>query len=398
LRLSLLSAAIYAIVGVQLPFFSIWLSGRGLDALQIAAVLAVQPVTRICSTLIASRRADRHGDHGPLLVACAAAVAAGYAVTGLSHGFPAILAAVAMVALAQGPMGPLADGISFGEARRRLEVGLPQLHYSWVRGWGSMSILVFLAASGPIAGALATENVIWLLTGVAALACVWSLGSLVGLGHAAPRCPLRRSLPVERPGLILLLILAATLIQSSHSMVNAFGALHWKMQGHSDSFVSLAWVVALVTEVAAFLMAGRWFGGEARAVSFLIAGGIAAVLRWMLMAADPGPAGIFVAQALHGASCAAVQIGPAYLLAELGGKDRLAQSQAWLAASIAAGNSLLTLFSGPLYAANGQRAYLVMAAFAFVGSILAVGVSRLAGDWRTETRHAHAEPQHSAAA
>jgi PPP family 3-phenylpropionic acid transporter len=398
LRLSLLFASIYAVVGVQLPFFSIWLSSRGLDALQIAAVLAVQPVIRIGSTLLASRRADRHGDHGPLLVACAAGIAAGYAVTGLSHGFAAILCAVAMVALAQGPIAPLADGISFGEARRRREVGLPQLHYSWVRGWGSVSILVFLAASGPIAGALPVEDIIWLLAGVSAVACLWSLGALVGLGHAAPSCALRRSAPVERPGLIILLIAAAMLIQSSHSMVNAFGALHWKQQGHSDTFVAFAWVVALATEVAAFLMAGRWFGGEDKAVSFLVVGGVGAVLRWMLMSLDPNPAGIFFAQMLHGASCAAVQIGPAYLLATLGGRERQAQSQAWLAAAIAGGNSLLTLLSGPLYAATGEHAYLAMAAFAFAGTLLAVAVARLAGDWRAATRLTATEPQHSGAA
>ncbi|ATQ69221.1 MULTISPECIES: MFS transporter [Methylosinus] len=398
LRLSLLFASIYAIVGVQLPFFSIWLSGRGLDALQIAAILAVQPVIRIGSTLIASRRADRHGDHGAMLVACAAGVAAGYAATGLSHGFAAILCMVALVALAQGPIAPLADGISFEQARRRRELGLPQMHYSWVRGWGSVSILIFLAASGPIAGALPGEDIIWLLAGVGALSCLWSLAALIGLRHAAPICALRRNPPVERPGLVILLIAAATLIQSSHSMVNAFGALHWKQMGHSDTFVAFAWVVALATEVAAFLMAGRWFGGEARAVSFLMVGGVAAVFRWMLMSLDLNPAGIFFAQALHGASCAAVQIGPAYLLAALGGRERQAQAQAWLAAAIAGGNGLFTLLSGPLYTMMGEHAYLAMAGFAFLGTLLSFGVAKLADEWRASTHIATAEPQHSGAA
>lgn len=380
LRLSLLSAAIYAIVGVQLPFFSIWLSSRGLDAMQIAGVLAVQPVIRIVSTLIASRRADRLGDHGALLVGCAAAVAAGFAATGLSQGFPAILAAVSMIALAQGPIAPLADGITFLEARRRREVGLPQLHYSWVRGWGSASILVFLVASGPIAAMLAVEDIIWLLAGVAAFACVASLGSLIGLGGPSGHGDAGRGTkPLERPLLIALVIVSATLIQSSHSMVNAFGALHWKAQGHDETFVAMSWAAALVTEVAAFLMAGRWFGGESRAVTFLVVGGVGAVLRWALMAADPGPLGIFLAQSLHGASCAAVQIGPAYLLAELGGKDRQAQAQAWLAAAIAGGNCLLTLWSGSLYASAGEKGYLAMAAVAAVGLVLALGLGRLAG-------------------
>lgn len=386
LRLSLLSAAIYSLVGVQLPFFSIWLDARGLDAAAIAAVLAAPPVIRIASTLFASRRADRRGDHAALLVACAAAAAAAYAVMGLVDGFAAILVAVAMLALVQGPIGPLADGITFGEARRRRERGLPQLHYSWVRGWGSVSILVFMAASGLIAGRLAAKDIIWLLAGVAAFAALASLGALAGFGGSSARAAKSRGAPIARPALVALVIAAAAFIQCSHSMVSAFGALHWKAQGHSETFVSFAWIAALVTEVAVFLMAGRWFGGETRAASFLVAGGIGAVLRWTLMASDPGPAGIFLAQALHGVSCAAVQLGPAYLLAELGGKDRLAQSQAWLAAAIAGGASLVTFLSGPLYASVGERGYLAMAGVAGLGLILAVAVGRLSVGKRASPR------------
>jgi PPP family 3-phenylpropionic acid transporter len=380
--LSLLFAAIYALVGVQLPFFSIWLAARGLDAKQIAAVLAVQPIVRIVSTLIASRRADRHGDHGALLVGCAAASAAAYAIAGLSSGFLAILLAVATLAFVQGPVGPLADGVTFGEARRRREVGLPQLHYSWVRGWGSVSILVFMMLSGPIVARIDNVDVIWLLVGLAALAAVVGLGSLAGLPAPASGGHGRKDAPLERPALVALVIVSATLIQSSHSFVNAFGSLHWKTQGHDSSFVGFAWVAALVTEVAVFLMAGRWLGGEAKAPAFLVASGVGAVLRWLLMAIDPGPLGVYAAQALHGASCAAAQIGPAYLLSELGGRERLAQSQAWLAAAIAGGTSLLTFWSGPLYAAAGERGYLAMAVAAAAGLLAALVVARLVEERR----------------
>jgi PPP family 3-phenylpropionic acid transporter len=265
-----------------------------------------------------------------------------------------------------------------------------------------MSILVFLAVSGPVAGALAVEDIVWLLTAVAALACVACMGSLIGFGSSSVRVERQSSVGrIARPELVALVIVAAALVQSSHSMVNTFGALHWKEQGHSDSFVAFAWVVALATEVVAFLMAARWFGGESKAGAFLLVGAIGAVLRWLLMSADPGPTGIFCAQALHGASCAAVQIGPAYLLAELGGKERLAQSQAWLAAAIAGGNSLFTFLSGPLYAQAGERAYLAMAAVAFVGLLLSCAVAQLCATRHARTQAArvetHAEPEHSSA-
>ena len=190
--------------------------------------------------------------------------------------------------------------------------------------------------------------------------------------------------PLERPGLVLGVIVATALIQSSHGLVLAFGALHWKQSGYDENFVSLAWAAALITEVGFFLAAGRWLGGESRAVTHLAVGGAAAILRWMLMALDPGMMGILAAQALHGLSCAAVQLGPAYLLARLFGPGHAAQAQGWLAAANAATLGLATCLSGALYPNFGERSYLAMATMAGVGFALSLQVGRALRDSRRD--------------
>jgi PPP family 3-phenylpropionic acid transporter len=261
----------------------------------------------------------------------------------------------------------------------------PLLHYSFVRGWGSVSILFFLLASGPVAGALPNAALAWLLCGVSLAAAACAFIALRGVGVGVPAKPRDPIGEITRPGLVALTIAAAALIQASHAMVFAFGALHWKASGHDETFVSLAWSAGLITEVGFFLLAGRWFGGEGRAATHIALGGAAAALRWLLMAGDPGTAGIFAAQALHGLSCAAVQLGPAYLLARLVGAGRYAQAQAWLAASVAAGLSLATLACGPLQTSFGERGYLAMAALATLGLAPALGLGRAlrrAGDPR----------------
>jgi PPP family 3-phenylpropionic acid transporter len=375
-RLSALTASIYAIVGVQLPFFPLWLQSRELGADEIAAILSAPPLLRILTMLLASRRADRSGRHGEFLVGFALCAGLAYGLTSLAQGFAAILATVALVALAQGPINILADGIILGAAARRRALNRPLLHYSFVRGWGSVSILFFLLASGPVARALPNAALAWLLCGVslAAAACAFIALRGVGVGVPAKARPLIGE--IARPGLAALTIAAAALIQASHAMVFAFGALHWKASGHDETFVSLAWAAGLVTEVGFFLLANRWFGGESRAATHIALGGAAAALRWLLMAGDPGTVGIFAAQALHGLSCAAVQLGPAYLLARLVGAGRHAQAQAWLAASVAAGLSLATLVCGPLQTNFGERGYLAMAALAALGLALALGLGR----------------------
>jgi PPP family 3-phenylpropionic acid transporter len=246
-----------------------------------------------------------------------------------------------------------------------------------VRGWGSFSILVVMLASGPVARAIPNSTLVWLLASVAlagAASTFLALRRIEGVEPAAdhPEAHLKLSHPLLAAGVIA----AASLVQSSHATAYAFASLHWKAEGFDETFVALAWIVSLVTEVGFFLAARRWLGGEARAATHLALGGFAAALRWAVMASDPGGVGILAAQSLHGLSCAAVQLGPAYLLARLCGATRLAQAQGWLAAANAATLSVATLASGPLYARYGEAAYLAMAAMATTGGALAFALSR----------------------
>ena len=379
-RLSMLAVAIYAIIGIQLPFFPLFLDSRALNADDIGLIMGSTPLVRILSTLIASRRGDRDGRHGDLLVAFAVCAGLGYGLMGFAHGFVGVLAAAILVAALQGPVGILADGIILGVAQRRRDRGRPMLHYSHVRGWGSASILFFMVAAGPVARALPNSSLAWLLAAVslATAGCAFlALRGIAPVGiHAATSSATGR---LGRPGMVALVIAAAALIQCSHAMVFAFGSLHWKATGHDETFVSMAWSAGLITEVAFFLLAGRWFGGEGRAVTHLALGGAAAVLRWLIMASDPGTIGILGAQALHGLSCAAVQLGPAYLLARLCGPSRLAQAQSWLAAANAAGLSIATFACGPLYTHFGEHGYLAMAAMAATGFLLTLALGRSRG-------------------
>jgi PPP family 3-phenylpropionic acid transporter len=377
LRLSTLTAAVYAVVGVQLPFFPLWLASRGLEAGEIGVIVGAPPAIRIISTLLASRYADRTGRHASTLVGFALAAGLAYGLMGFASGFFPILAAVVLLAFAQAPIGILSDGIILGAAQRRRATGRPALHYSFVRGWGSVSILALMLLSGPIAQALPNSALVWLLTIVsfaAALAALLALRGSERIGanvkHDAP------SQELARPALALGVIASAALIQGSHAMAFAFASLHWKATGHDENFVSLAWAAALITEVGLFLAAGRWFGGEGRASAYLTVGGLGALARWLLMASDPSGVGVLLAQALHGLSCAAVQLGPAYLLARLCGTGRLAQAQAWLAAANAATLSIATFACGPLYVEFGERGYYVMAAMAGLGLVLSLLLGR----------------------
>ena len=102
LRLSLLTASVYAAIGIHLPFYPIWLASRGLSGREIAAVAAVPPLMRLVSNLVLPPRADRSGDIPGMLPLCALGTTLAYASLGLIGGFWPILAVVAALAFAQG--------------------------------------------------------------------------------------------------------------------------------------------------------------------------------------------------------------------------------------------------------------------------------------------------------
>jgi MFS transporter, PPP family, 3-phenylpropionic acid transporter len=377
-RLSTLAAALYAIGGVQVAFFPLWLGARGLSGAEIATILAACPAIRIASNLIGARIGDRRGDHGRLIFVYAAASAATFLALSFARGFYPLLIGVTALSFAQAPIAVLTDGLALGEARRRREAGLSPLNFSSVRGWGAASVLIFMVGSGPIARATPADGLIWIMTGIACFSAAAAFFLVRGFeaGRVAETQTRGASEePLRRPFLVAAVIACAAMVQGSHGFLTVFASLHWAERGFGATFVSFAWATAMAAEVLFFLAAGRWFGGEKRAVSFLTLGAAGAILRWTVFANDPSAAGVIFAQLLNPLSASAIALGAAYLVAEQGGKAYTARAHGWLAAANGATLSGALYASGPLEAAFGQRGYLAMAAMASVGLAISFAIA-----------------------
>lgn len=378
--LSLLAAALAAVGGVQVAFFPVWLGARGLDGADIALILAACPAIRIVSNLLGARIADRHGDYGRLILIYAALSVGIFVLLGFCRGFYALLFWVATLAFAQAPIGPLTDGLALGEAHRRRAAGQAPLNFAAIRGWGAGAVLIFMLASGPVAQALPADALIWIMTAIAFFSTGAGFFFLRGLAASrgcgetakAPAAPLRR------PWLIAATIACAALVHGSHGFLTVFASLHWAARGFDATFIALAWATATLAETIFYLAAGRWFGGESRAVFFLMLGAAGAVLRWAIFANDPSAAGVLLAQCLSPLSGAAVSLGAAWIVAELGGPAYTARVHGWLGAAFGVTLSFGLYVSGPLEAAFGQLGYLAMSAIAAAGLALSFAV-----DWAT---------------
>lgn len=379
-RLGFLYAALFLVVGCYLPYLPVWLDWRNLDADQIAVILAAPLFTRILFTPVISFAADRLGGRRTFLIALAWGSLLSFLLLWAADGFWQMLLASVVLAINWTTIMPLIETVAVTGIRTGA------LDYGRVRLWGSLSFIVASLGSGLVIGKIGPEVVLPLLvagTVLMVIAAHLLPRKLAGQGSSAPS--VLRGLKLEdafglvRAPLFLLFLLAASLIQASHALYYSFGTLNWRAQGIPDGVIGMLWSVGVVAEVALFAVSGRVIAisGTAR---LLMLAGLAASLRWGVMAIDPPLWATALLQTLHAMSFGAAHLAAIHFLTHAVPEDRAATAQGVYAA-IVAGLVLgaVTVTSGPLYRTFAGGAYAAMAVLALVGAACAY---RLMQRWR----------------
>jgi PPP family 3-phenylpropionic acid transporter len=375
--MSALYGACFAGIGVFMPFFPVWLETRGLDASAIGVILALPILTRVMVTAPLMSLADRGVDPRRLLIAGSLCLALAYAALLFADGPYAIAALVVAAAVAQAPLVPLCDLVATEAVRAD-----PRLDYGRMRVWGSITFLTASVAGGYVIAATTADAAVALLAGLA-------LATLGVIPLAVPRVPAAKAAGPGSPTLaraagrlpdsLWLLIGAAGCVQASHAGVYAFGSLHWRGQGFAEPVIGYLWAIGVVAEIALFAAAGRIVGRQSSGLAFIILGAGSAVLRFSLMAYEPGLAATFALQILHGFSFGATHLGAMAALSRLAPRAARGQAQGLLSTAIALGMAAGTVLSGLIFRAAGAWVFAAMVPIAAVGLVLSlVGARRLA--------------------
>lgn len=370
-RLAVLYGTLFFELGVNLPFFPVWLRAQALDDGAIGIVLAVPLVARIFANPLVTLIADRASGPARMLVVCASIVAVATTLLAGVAGFGAILACVAVIGLAQGPLIALTDSLTLRVVARRPN---PERLYGVVRLWGSLAFIAANLGAGAAVDRFPAVAIIVLLaaaalaTALAAGVAAWRLPA-----HAPERA--RSAGRPRHPAVLAIVIGGAALVQASHAVLYAFASLHWQAKGLDGVAIGGLWALGVVAEIAVFAGAGRVTGGLKGGLALTLAGGAAALLRWIGMALDPSGAALIGLQILHGLSFGATHLGSIFLLHHLAPEGLRSQAQGWLAATWAGVMALLTSVSGVVYAAWGEDTYGLMAGVAAIGLALLAGAA-----------------------
>jgi len=372
-RLGLFYAGLFVVVGIQMPFFPLWLEAKGLDARAIGLVIATPIVVRVMAVPLAARLADRRGALRQILVVSSTGAAMAYALVGLAQGLPAILATVALAAAAAAPAIPLTDAYALKG------LGLRARAYGPVRLWGSVAFVAANFGAGFASGYIAPSGYIWLIVAAAAAAAVASLTlrPLWPAGASERPAPRRRSRLLSIRG-FLPVAMGASLIQASHAVYYGFSTLDWSAKGLSGTAIGALWALGVAAEIILFMASARLpaaFGPRA----LLIIGAAGAAVRWSAMALDPPVSLLAPIQCLHALSFGASFLGAVQFLARAAPEGEAATAQAAFSTLQGIVMAAATGMSGVLYGSFGSLAYVAMALSAVAGGIVVVSGIRKSG-------------------
>ena len=370
-RLAIFYAALFGLLGTQMPFLPVWLEARDVPPGMIGIVLAAPIVARLLAVPVFMREADRRDAVRAALIVCGFAGAAGYALVGLSTGALLILAAYALTSLATTPQMPLAETYALKE------LGARKRAYGPVRLWGSFAFIGGTFVAGFAADVIPARDLIWLIVA----ASVLIVFAAVALPPMIPRVVEASVVPPPQLNLLrdpsfMAVIAAASLIQASHAEYYGFSALQWSAAGFDGTVIAALWALGVGAEIVLFALQSRlppFFGPTV----LLLTGACGGVLRWIGMVFDP-PAFVLAAlQPLHALSFGATHLGALMFLARHAPPAQAATAQGHLAIVSGVAMAGAMAISGVLYRDFGSTAYAAMALMAIAGGACGLVAHRL---------------------
>lgn len=315
-------AAYFAALGILLPFFPVYLAGRGMDVVAIGVFTGLLSVAKVFAPPIAGHALDGHPR--PARFILFASLAAGLLVLGFPWTSSNWL--LAMLVLGFGCLWaavlPLTDGLSVAVSEAAL------IDYGRLRVWGSIGFVAASLIGGPW---LAESHALALPYWLAALMLVIAISA-----SGFPERHIEAALPSVQSGKIprslIWLLLVGFVMQASHGAYYGFFSLYLLQAGYSGWQIGGFWVLGVLAEIVLMWRFSRPVAGAAPGM-LLSACLLLAALRWLGLGLTTSLFWLLLLQLLHAASFAAFHINAVTWVQRLAPAHRKASAQGWYSAT-----------------------------------------------------------------
>jgi len=297
-RIRLFYAAYFAAMGLILPFFPIYLDGRGLDAAMIGLMTGLLALAKVIAPpwigLALDRQPHVRIHRFIMIVSCLAAVTV--IIIGFVVNIYLLAAMILLFGIFWATVLPLTDGLSVSVSETQVA------DYGRLRVWGSIGFVITSLAGGfwLVGPNMATFPIV---LAVLMLVLAFAAQGFPRLDPAADSDSGRE--PFSRPFYILLGI--ALIMQISHGAYYGFFSLYLAEAGFSGWQIGLYWGIGVIAEIVLMWQWSRSLQQAAAPLVFSLCLLLAA-LRWLGIGLTTDALLLVGLQLLHAASFAAFHV------------------------------------------------------------------------------------------
>jgi len=316
-------AAYFAAMGLILPFFPVYLEGRGLDVTMIGVMTGLLAAAKVIAPpgigYLLDRKPHRWVQRFIIAASLLASVAA--LTIGLSDHLLVMGLLVLLFGIFWAAILPLTDGLSVSVSEAALA------DYGRLRVWGSIGfILASLAGGAFLVG-----------PAMASLPVVLSVLMLVTAAAAGGFPRMEKKERVEGDdapfsAALYRLLGVSFVMQVSHGAYYGFFSLYLAAAGYSGWQIGVYWVLGVLAEIVLMWRWSRPLQQVAPSTIFVVCLLLAAV-RWLGTGLTTDPVLTALLQCLHAASFAAFHVAAIAWVKRLSPEHRHTSAQGWYSAA-----------------------------------------------------------------
>jgi PPP family 3-phenylpropionic acid transporter len=363
---------LFMATGVHMPFWPLWLGDWGLTAGEVGLYTALGMGVRVVAGLAIPALADRLDARRHTIAVCALlTILLFLAHLGITRR-GVLLAATLAVGATMAGIGPIAEALGVAAAR------FWGFAYAQSRGLGSLGFLGANLLVGALIARVGSGIALWWI--VACMAGVVLLvrrhpGGRRVQGQIPPDLREIGRLVVHPVFAVFMGVFAFT--QASHAVMYAYGSIHWRALGISETRIGALWAASVGTEIVFMVAIGAWAAQRLGPVRAMALSGVAGVVRWGAMMLDPTGFWLWPIQGLHALTFAVGHLGAIGFISRAV-PDRYAAAAQGATGSMAAGGVLALgmLLAAALYPSLGGRTYGLGVASSLLGLLLCWWLAR----------------------
>ena len=363
-KFSLVYFSIFIVIGINAPFFPLWLSSKGFTERYIAIILATSVLTKLLANPFFAGLGDKYGNRKiPMLYLSFISTIILFSLNIFNSLYLIAFMAITSWALFA-PLMPLTESLTTTAIKKY------NFDYGNTRLWGSVSFIIIAFFGGIIIEKYGLKYVPILMT----IGALFLFLSII-IMPTIPSLPARKKFSTYallKNRNFFPFLLACGAIQSSHGIYYGFSTIYWKSIGLSETVIGALWAEGVVFEI--ILLAYFYkFKNYTSPKIFIIIAGVMAILRWTLMAYADTILFIALIQILHAFTFGLTHLAAINFISEVMPARAQAKSQAlYSAISMGAFLAVSISVSGDLYRIFYDKSFLFSSFLAFSGVIISL--------------------------